>query len=52
MMRVVATASSLPHIAMGTPTGIEGVVRITVVAETLMHRGRDAWPAALLCLVD
>ena len=30
-------ASSLPHIAMGTPTGVESVVHVTVVAETLLH---------------
>ena len=35
--RVVATASSLPLIATGTPVGIERVARITVVVETLMH---------------
>jgi len=37
---------------VGTPAGIEGVVRVTVEAETLMHRGRSARPAALLRLVD
>ena len=35
-----------------TPVGIKGVARVTVEAETLMHRGRGAWPAASLCLVD
>jgi len=45
-------ASLLPLIAMGTPTGIEGVARVTVEAETLMHWGHNAWPAASLCLVD
>ena len=35
--RVVATASSLPRIATGTPMGVEGVVRVMVVAKTLMH---------------
>ena len=40
-------AGPLPRIAMGTPVGIEGVARVTVVAETLMDRNRDAWPAAL-----
>ena len=38
MTRVVAAASSLPWIIMGTPAGIEGVTRVTVVAETLMYR--------------
>ena len=37
MMRVVATASPLPRIAMGMPTGVEDVPRITVVPEMLMH---------------
>ena len=37
MMRVVVAASLLPLIAMGTPMGIEGVARVTVVTETLMH---------------
>ena len=37
MMRVVAVASLLPCIFVGTPTGIEGVARITVAAEMLMH---------------
>jgi len=32
--------------------GIEGVARVMVVAETLMHRGYGAWLAALLQLVD
>ena len=50
--RVVATASLLPLIAVGTPVGIRGVARVTVEAETLMHWGRDAWPAASLRLVD
>ena len=36
-MRVVAVASSLPWITVGTPTGIEGVTRITVEAEMLMY---------------
>ena len=52
MMRVVAVASLLPHIVVGTPMGIYGVVRVTVEAETLMHWDRGAWPIALLRLVD
>ena len=36
-MRVVAMAISLPPIIMGTPTGVEGVTHIMVVAETLMY---------------
>ena len=51
-MRVVATASFLNRIAVGTPAGIEGVARITVEAETLMHQDRSVWPIALLHLVD
>ena len=52
MMRVIATASLLPLIAAGTPTGISGVARITVGAETLKHRSHGARPAASLRLVD
>ena len=37
IMRVLTAASSLPWIIVGTPTGVEGVACITVVAETLMH---------------
>ena len=37
MTRVVAVACPLPHIAVGTSTGVEGVARITVKAEILMH---------------
>ena len=51
-MRVVAMASLLPRITMGTPTCIEGVARITVEAETFMHRDRGVRPVALLRLVD
>ena len=51
MMRVVATASLLPHITMGTPMGIQGVAHVMVEAETLMHWDRGALPTALLCLV-
>ena len=50
--RVVAVASLLPHTATGTHAGVEGVARVTVEAETLMHRDRGARPAALLRLVD
>ena len=50
--RVVAVASLLPLIAMGTPMGIQGVTRVTVEAGAIMHRGRGVWPAALLRLVD
>ena len=45
-------ASSFPPITMGMPTGIGGVVRITVAVETLMHQDRGAWPIALRRLVD
>ena len=46
-MRVVAVASPLPHIAMGTLAGIEGVTHVTVAAETLMYRDRGAQPTTL-----
>ena len=50
--RVVAVAGPLSYVTAGTPMGIEGVVRVMVVAETLVHRDRSARPAVLLCLVD
>ena len=37
MMRVAVTASSLPWITVGTPTGIEGGTCIMVATETLMY---------------
>ena len=49
---VVAVASPLPRITIGTPAGIEDVACIAVEAKTLMHRNRGAWPTTLLCLVD
>ena len=52
MMRVVAMASSLPRIAMGTPTGVEGVMRVKVAAETLMYQDCGAQHAVLWRLVD
>ena len=52
MVRVIAVASPLPRIAAGMPAGIEGVARITVAAETLMHRDHGAWPTTLRRLVD
>ena len=45
-------ASLLPLIIAGTLAGIQGVVHITVEAETLMHRGHGAWPTTSLRLVD
>ena len=51
-MRVVAAASLLPLIAVGTPAGIEGVARIMVEADTFMHWGRNTWHDTSLCLVD
>ena len=51
MTRVVV-AASLPLIAAGTPACIQGVARVTVEAETLMHRDHSVWPTALLRLVD
>ena len=50
-MRVVATASLLPRIAMSTPAGVDGVVRVTVEAATLMHQDRGTWPTTSLHLV-
>ena len=50
--RVVATAGPLPRIVVGTSAGVEGVTRVMVAAEALMHRNRDVWPTALRCLVD
>ena len=52
MMRVVAMASFLPRITVGTPAGVEGVARVTVEAKMLMHRDHGAQPATLLLLVD
>ena len=40
--RVVAAAGPPPRIATDRPTGIEGVTRVTVAAETLMYRDRGA----------
>ena len=51
-MMVVAMASLLPLIAVGTSVGIQGVTRITVEVKTLMHQDRGMWPIALLRLVD
>ena len=45
-------AGPLPRIVAGTLAGIEGVTHITIVAETLLHQNRDAWPATVRCLVD
>ena len=52
MMRVVAVVSPLPRFTAGTSAGVEGVTRVTVAAETLMHRDRGAWPTAMQRLVD
>ena len=52
MTRVVAMASLLPLITTGMPAGIEGVARVMVEAETLIHRGHGMWPATSLHLVD
>ena len=48
LLMVVTVAGPLPRIAVG----IDGVARVTVVAEMFMHRDRGARPAASLCLVD
>ena len=47
IMRVVAMASLLPRIAAGTPVSVEAVARVTVEAETFMHRDCD--PGLLPC---
>jgi hypothetical protein len=52
MTRVVAMARLLPLIAVGMPTGIEGVACVTVVAEMFMHWGHGVRPAISLHLVD
>ena len=52
MSRVVTTAGPLPCIIVGTPMGVEGVMRVTVVAEMLMHRDHGVRLAALPRLVD
>ena len=52
MTRVVAAASLLPRIAVGMPTGIEGITCVMVEAETFMHQDHGVWPTALLRLVD
>ena len=44
--------SLLPLIIVSMPAGIQGVARVTVEAETLMHWDHGARPAASLCLVD
>ena len=49
---MVAMASPLLRIAIGTPTGIEGVTGVAVEAETLMHRDNAMRPATLLGLMD
>ena len=51
-MRVIATVSSFPRVAVGASTSVEGAACVAVVAETLMNRDCSALPAALRCLVD
>ena len=50
--RVVAMARPLPRIIVGMPVGVEGVVRVMVAAEMLLHRNCDAWPAVIRRSVD
>ena len=52
MMRVIAAASFLSWVIVGTPAGVEGVACITVAAKTLMHQDRGALPTSLRRLVD
>ena len=40
-------AGPLSCIAAGTLVGIEGVTRITVAAEMLLHQNHDAWPTTM-----
>jgi hypothetical protein len=52
MMRVIAVASSLSWVVIGTPTGVEGVSCVMVATKTLMHQDCGALPAALWFLMD
>ena len=52
MMRLIAMASSLSWIVVGTCACIEGVTCVMVAVETLMHQGRGTCPTASLRLVD
>ena len=45
-------SGSLSWVIVGASTGVEGVVCITVVAETLMHQDHGALPTSLWLLVD
>ena len=51
-MRVIAAASSLSWVIVGTSTGVEGVACVMVAAETLIHRDRGVLPTSLWRLVD
>ena len=42
MMVVIATVSSLSRIIVGMSAGVEGVTRLAVAAEMLMHRDYGA----------
>ena len=50
--RMVAAVGSLPYVAMGAPTGVDGASHIAVVAETLMYRDSGVLPVAWRCLVN
>ena len=45
-------SGSLPWVLVGASTGVEGVTRVTVATETLMHMDCGALPAAVWRLVD
>ena len=49
---MVATAGSLPYVAVGAPTGVDGAACIAVVAETLMHWNRGVLPVVWWYLVN
>ena len=51
-VRVVTMASPLLRITAGMSAGVEGVARVTVATEMLLHQNRDVWPAIMWRLVD
>ena len=50
--RVIAMASSLSWVIVGTSAGIEGVACVTVATETLTHQDHGMLPTSLWFLVD
>ena len=45
--RMIAMASAFPCVAVGAPAGVDGAVRVAVVAETLMYWDCSVLPATL-----